>query len=61
MKTIIAIIALAVAMGLSGCASIAARNAKTAADVRAGRAAAEEGRRAAQAALEAVKNIQPSR
>lgn len=45
---------------LSGCATIRDRNATTAADVRAGQLAAEEGRKAAAAAMDAVKDLKPT-
>ena len=52
MKTAILI---AIAAALSGCTTTAKHNA----DLKAGRAAAEEGRRAAAAAMEAVRGITP--
>ena len=47
------------ALYLSGCQTVADRNAKTKSDLEAGRRAAEQGRAAAIQAMEAVKGIKP--
>ena len=49
------------ALAFAGCQSIADRNAKTKADQAAGKAAAEQGRAIALAALEQVKGVVPSK
>ena len=48
------------ALSLSGCQTVADHDAKTRADLEAGRAAAEQGRLIAAQALEAVKGVRPS-
>lgn len=45
----------------SGCQAVADHNVKTRGDLAAGRAAAAQGKQAAGIALEAVKNLKPSR
>lgn len=58
MKT--TILTITAALALSGCASISERNAKNAADLRAGRAAAEQAKVIAAQVREAIRDIKPA-